>query len=438
MAFRQDQLPRTISRVAIAIAAVVALGLPAGYFGLSYQYQVGSMQSEAHFNAALTTRYIVLNPEMWRFQTVRLNELLQDDHTETDLPKRRRILDVSGQPIASAEGSLDAPVMHVRAALSDAGNTVGYFEVSRSLRPLLLETGVVALLALGLAAAVFAVLKTLPLRALNRALDNLRQSEQLFSKAFHASPDPVMICRVRDGRILNVNTSFARLTSYTPEEIVGRRHHEITLWAGEEATLHAKRQLLMSNAVHQLELTLVTKAGEHRDMLVSSEMTEINDEHCMLLVARDVTEQKRAEQRMTYLANYDHLTGLPNRALFRDRLASAMQRAKRAEHLVGLLYLDLDRFKEINDSLGHQFGDRLLKQVAERLQGCVRNTDAIARSYRDKEESGSTVARLGGDEFTLVLEKTSGRSMTSCASRSAFTWRFRSPSMWTGIAFSRR
>ena len=79
-------------------------------------------------------------------------------------------------------------------------------------------------------------------------------------------------------------------------------------------------------------------------MLVSSEMTEINNDPCLLTVARDITEQKRTEQRMTYLANYDHLTGLPNRALFRDRLDSAMLRAQRSERLVGLLYLDLDRF----------------------------------------------------------------------------------------------
>ena len=122
------------------------------------------------------------------------------------------------------------------------------------------------------------------------------------------------------------------------------------------------------------------------------------------MVARDVTEQKRAEARLAYLANYDHLTGLPNRVLFRDRLAGAMQRAQRAEHLVGLLYLDLDRFKQVNDSLGHQVGDQLLKQVAERLQQCVRLSDTVALPAAPEESFGSTVARLGGDEFTLVLE----------------------------------
>lgn len=388
----------------MVIAAIVALCLPGGYFGLSYQYQIGAMQSEAEFNAKRATQYVALNPDMWHFQVPQLTELVERDATGTELPEQRRIADASSQVLAEGGKKLDAPILSIRAPLFDAGKTVGYFEVSRSLRPLLLETGLVALLGMALAAAVFGVFRILPLRALNRALDSLRQSEQLFSKAFHASPDPVMICRVRDERILNVNESFVRLTGYAPSEVIDRTHDDIKLWATERDAERARQLLRQNQAVHNLELTLVTKSGEHRDMLVSSEMTEINDENCTLTVARDVTEQKRAEQRMAYLANYDHLTGLPNRALFRDRLAGVMQRAQRAERLVGLLYLDLDRFKQVNDSLGHQLGDQLLKQVAERLQQCVRRIDTVAQPIARDETLGSTVARLGGDEFAIVLE----------------------------------
>lgn len=105
---------------------------------------------------------------------------------------------------------------------------------------------------------------------------------------------------------------------------------------------------------------------------------------------RYAIERKRAEEHLTYLAQYDHLTGLVNRSLFRDRLVQAMARSKRLHQLIGLMLLDLDRFKTVNDTFGHDMGDELLKAVTERLKVCVREVD--------------TVARMGGDEFTIILE----------------------------------
>jgi diguanylate cyclase (GGDEF)-like protein len=105
---------------------------------------------------------------------------------------------------------------------------------------------------------------------------------------------------------------------------------------------------------------------------------------------RDITKRKQAEERLHYLANFDPLTGLPNRTLFSDRLSQALQRASWHKRSVAVLFLDLDRFKNINDTLGHAFGDLVLKNVSERLTACVRE--------------GDTVARLGGDEFVLILD----------------------------------
>ncbi len=105
---------------------------------------------------------------------------------------------------------------------------------------------------------------------------------------------------------------------------------------------------------------------------------------------RYAVERKQAEARLAYMAQYDYLTGLANRTLLMDRLTRALARAERSDQQMGLLFLDLDRLKDINDTLGHDVGDRLLKDVAGRLSGCVRKVD--------------TVARLGGDEFAIVLE----------------------------------
>lgn len=105
---------------------------------------------------------------------------------------------------------------------------------------------------------------------------------------------------------------------------------------------------------------------------------------------RYAIERKRFEEHLTYLAQYDHLTGLVNRILFRDRLVQATARSKRMQQMIGLMLLDLDRFKLVNDTFGHDMGDELLKAVSERLKTCVREVD--------------TVARMGGDEFTIILE----------------------------------
>ena len=135
-------------------------------------------------------------------------------------------------------------------------------------------------------------------------------------------------------------------------------------------------QALALQAVQQGAQDYLVKGQGHPELLARS--------------VRYAIERKRSEERLTYMAQYDQLTGLVNRALFRDRLIQAMARSKRLQQPLGLMLLDLDRFKSVNDTLGHDIGDELLKGVAERLKGCVREVD--------------TVARMGGDEFTVILE----------------------------------
>jgi len=135
-------------------------------------------------------------------------------------------------------------------------------------------------------------------------------------------------------------------------------------------------QSLALQAVQQGAQDYLVKGQGHPELLARS--------------VRYAIERKRSEERLTYLAQYDQLTGLVNRTLFRDRLIQAMARSKRLQQPLGLMLLDLDRFKAVNDTLGHDVGDELLKSVAERLKTCVREVD--------------TVARMGGDEFTIILE----------------------------------
>ena len=128
-------------------------------------------------------------------------------------------------------------------------------------------------------------------------------------------------------------------------------------------------------------------------------------------LAQDVTEQRIAERQLHHLAYYDNLTGLPNRTLYLDRLAHAIADAQRYERLVGVMFLGVDHFKNINDTLGHEIGNQLLQAVAARLKGCFRASDTVARlesaSTDVHAQEGDTIAHLGGDEFAMILSNPS-------------------------------
>ena len=158
-----------------------------------------------------------------------------------------------------------------------------------------------------------------------------------------------------------------------------------------EAVKEANRAVLAGDKSYDIEHRIVRPDGsvhwvhEQADIVRDAAGEAVS----MVGVVQDITERKISEERIQYLAYYDALTGLPNRALFMDRLQYAVIDADRRERLVGVMFLDVDRFKDVNDSLGHETGDQLLKAVAERLTVVVRK--------------GDTVARLGGDEFTIIL-----------------------------------
>ena len=195
-----------------------------------------------------------------------------------------------------------------------------------------------------------------------------------------------------DFRFMSVNTAFTRMTGYTEHEVLGRDASVLNGSRHAPDSYTQLRQTLAETGHWRGELWQRRKDGE--EFLCWVELNEVCDASGqrthMIGVLTDITDRKRAEQELRYLANYDTLTGLPNRALLGERLGAAVISARRGGHKVGLLFLDLDRFKHVNDSLGHTAGDRTLKAAGARLRQCVRENDVVAR--------------LGGDEFTVVLE----------------------------------
>jgi diguanylate cyclase (GGDEF)-like protein/PAS domain S-box-containing protein len=219
----------------------------------------------------------------------------------------------------------------------------------------------------------------------NRMLEALRASEERYRLLFESSPQPMWVASGETGKFLAVNEAAVQRYGYSREEF--GRMVAVDLRVPDERTGPA---LPVSQTAAIVQRHRKASGGVI-DVEVTEHDIDFEGQAARLTVASDVTERLRAEERLWHAAFYDGLTGLPNRALFMERLGQAQARARgRGGHGFAVLFLDLDRFKYVNDSLGHRAGDSLLVQIAKRLE----------RSRR----AGDTVSRLGGDEFAILVE----------------------------------
>lgn len=193
-----------------------------------------------------------------------------------------------------------------------------------------------------------------------------------------------------DDQITDANEAFLRIVGYSREDIRrgGVRFHLMSPPEYQSADERATDEIHNTGSCVPYEKEYIRKDGDRVPVLVGG--TRLDGEHERgVAFVLDLTERKRAEERVRYLAQHDALTDLPNRLLFRDRVTQAIAQAQRSKNLIAVLFIDLDHFKNVNDSLGHQIGDELLQTAAQRLRACVR--------------TGDSVARLGGDEFVISL-----------------------------------
>ncbi|BAN47736.1 PAS domain S-box protein [Metapseudomonas resinovorans] len=223
----------------------------------------------------------------------------------------------------------------------------------------------------------------------------LKASQEKFAKAFHSSPDAITITERDTGRYIEVNEGFCRLTGYRADEVLGRTAGDMNIWANPGGREQLLELLRRNGRVHHLEMLGQHRDGSHKVVEVSVEQIELDGKTCLLLTARDISALKDAQAQIQHLAYHDPLTNLPNRALLTDRLKQQIALLRRHGMRGALLFLDLDHFKHINDSLGHPLGDAVLKMVTARLEASVRMED--------------TVARLGGDEFVVLLTGLEGK-----------------------------
>jgi PAS domain S-box-containing protein/diguanylate cyclase (GGDEF)-like protein len=250
----------------------------------------------------------------------------------------------------------------------------------------------------GLAVAIAAFMVTLLVVETKRqrltlrlveAAQTLRESESRFRSAFEQAAVGMIVCDL-DGIIISVNRAIEEIILFRSHELVGQQVRDFMpeadkldsvrrfdlLLAGEVQTYRAERQFIRKDGVTawiRTSVALVRRQGAPRDVIALCE---------------DITDQKRAEQRLTYLASHDVLTGLANRHHFEESLEQMLQDAARNNRQTALLYLDLDGFKRVNDTMGHLAGDAVLGEVGSRLNGAV---------------DGFLLARAGGDEFVLAM-----------------------------------
>ncbi|APW38541.1 hypothetical protein RD110_16130 [Rhodoferax koreense] len=228
-----------------------------------------------------------------------------------------------------------------------------------------------------------------------QAEEALRLTDAKFKAIFHASPLAMTVSRHAPGHpIVDINDAGLRQFGGSREMRLGQSHG--LLWRRARDQAHALEVIEHTGEIKGFEAWLRRigdQAGDEDDNAIlceiSGRMVALGSEQLIILVLEDVTERKRAAEMIWNQANFDRLTGLPNRHLFQERLEQEMAEAAREGRSLALVFFDLDLFKEVNDTLGHEMGDVLLQEAARRLRVGVRQNDLLAR--------------LGGDEFTLIL-----------------------------------
>lgn len=226
---------------------------------------------------------------------------------------------------------------------------------------------------------------------------------RLFGAILLASPDPIYVLDL-EGRFVYANKATTELFGLQEESIIGKSTFDLGFSFASDFQRNLQKVITEQTTYRgKFVYSFDSGRGDRFEYLLAPVLDEHRNTEATVCISRDITEQSLAEEKIWYNAHYDLLTGLPNRRLFMDRLEQQIKHAKRSNLPLAVLFMDLDGFKEVNDTFGHEAGDSLLSEVAKRLTECVREED--------------TIARLGGDEFTVLLTDAAERKEVEHAAK---------------------
>ena len=231
-----------------------------------------------------------------------------------------------------------------------------------------------------------------------RAEEALRESEERYRAVVEQSPEAIWLFDPTSKQVLETNTTFQGMFGYSDEELKEMTNYDFVTHSREDIDAGVRR-IVQEGRGFFGERKYRRRDGTVLDVEVSGSVIPYQGEEVVCGVARDLTERKELEEQLRHQAFHDSLTELPNRTLFLDRLGHALARARREDGPVAVLLMDLNDFKVVNDSLGHDAGNKVLVEVAKRLRGCMR--------------PGDTAGRIFGDEFAVLLEAPSGMEEAS-------------------------
>jgi diguanylate cyclase (GGDEF)-like protein/PAS domain S-box-containing protein len=388
-------LRKLVSTIGLTVAITATVATPSVYFIHDYYNVAENMTFKAQLNAARVARYIYSHGGLWQYQQLRLVELIQLPATGAP-PIRQKIYDQDNRLVLEEGAPLAAPIATRSTPIIVAGATVGNFVVEESLRKTLYDSALVSLVSALIGFGAYLALRVFPLRVLDRTLGDLHltqrrlaaQNERFDTALAHMSQGLVMFDS--SAHMLVFNQRYIDMFGLSREIIKPGAslrdvlYHRVSTGGFAASEVEAYMASVLAAVREGHTFSKITKLPDGRTISIVNQPTA---EGGWVATHEDITERLQAEEKIRHLAHYDALTDLPNRVSFYEWMETALSRVRRSE-TVAVLSLDLDHFKNVNDTLGHPTGDRLLQAVAERMRGCVRAEDIVAR--------------LGGDEFAIV------------------------------------